>query len=517
MNYINKLTYKVILLVTLIVASSACVDLEEDVSGVLSIENLNTEGDILAALAPIYRTYNTAVRVPHEQQIMAYGADDLTTWWAGNKAPLRVFDRFDFGDGENSDINWLDLPWRRYWTTIYYANTLIEALKTSSAPAEIISVADGEARFFRALSYLNLVKGHGNVPIILDGDVPTGEEQRATVLLNYGHIEQDLLIAELSLPGPAEVVNFGRVSSAAAKTLLADLYLTWTGWPAKDVSKMQMAAGKAKEVIDMNYFTLIPIDELWLLSGQNSTESVFSIQFSATEDIRSQYAADNNFHEARGWSDMYPERQFFFDFPEGARKVATFHTDIPQRTVVGGAIVDKDPATLPWPDSQRKHPMFKKFTAGQDLTLGGRATGFRAVEVFRYAEVLLIYAEAQARIDGGTASGEALEALNQVRRRAAGLDYSTSNAGVDLTTATADQIVEEKGWELAGEFKRWWDLVRLEKVAEIAAIRDPTEEVDLAITPDQITWKHYIAPIPAFEIANSKLEQNPDGFSVNGE
>jgi len=514
MKNISKLINKVLMIAAVILSSQACFDLEEDVSGVLSIDDLRNEGDILAALTPIYRAYWVATRVPHQQQIMAYGADDLTTWQAGNKRPLRVFDSFEFGRGENSGINWLPIPWESYWETIYYANTLIEGLKSSSASPEAIAIGDGEARFFRALSYLYLVKGWGNVPIILDGYTPTGDEQRATVLENYAHIEQDLLIAQVTLPAPDEAANFGRASSAAAKALLADLYLTWTGWPAKDNSKMSLAANKAKEIIDLGYFELVPIDELWLLSGQNSREAVFSMQFSATEDLRSAWPADNNFHEARGWSDMFPERQFFFDFPEGARKDATFHTDIPQRTVEGGVIVDKDPPTLPWRESQRNHTMYKKFTAGQDLTVAGRAQGYRAVELYRYAEVLLVYAEAQARVDGGSASGDALEALNQIRRRAAGLDYLIADPSVDLTTATADQIMEEKGWELAGEFKRWWDLVRLEKVAEITARRDPTEEVALSIPASEISEIHYIAPIPEFEISQSKLVQNPEGFSI---
>ncbi len=92
-------------------------------------------------------------------------------------------------------------------------------------------------------------------------------------------------------------------------------------------------------VIDLNYYLLMPIDELWLLSGQNSLESVFSMQFSEVEDDRSGWPAGTSFHEARGWSDMFPELQFFYDFPEGPRKDATFYTEIPQRGVSGGAII----------------------------------------------------------------------------------------------------------------------------------------------------------------------------------
>ena len=502
MKYFNKIT----LILTMI--TLGCTDLEEDLSSVLTIEELKTEAEIESALAPIYRALVDAHRLPHLLRTPTYGGDDITTWEAGNKAPLRVFDRFDYGSGENSDVNWLDHGWDNYWKAIYFSNSLIDALKTSSAPAEIITVADSEARFFRALSYFNLVKTHGNMPIILDDYTPTGEEVRATVLENYQHIEEDLLIAEVGLPNPGAVSNLGRVSSAVAKTLLADLYLTWGGWPVKDASKYQLAAQKAKEVIDMGYFTLLPIDELWLLESQNSLESIFSLQLSSAEDLRSNYPTAFSFHEFRGFSDAIPELRFFNDFPEGARKDVTFFTDIPQRGVSDGAIVTLEPPTKPWPESQRQHPMYGKFTLAEDLTLGARTFGYRAIELYRYAEVLLIFAEAQARIGE---NGSSIEALNQVRRRAAGLPYLTPNPEVDVSSATVNEIIDERGWELAGEYKRWFDLIRSERVEEIAAKRSPDENVLPVRMPSK---DQYISPIPFKAIVNSKLVQNPEGFRI---
>jgi hypothetical protein len=511
MKNIIKYIPKIVLMIALIFVTQACVDLEEDVSGVLSIENLSGEGDITAALAPIYRSASVAFREPHAAGVPTYGADDRTTWGAGNKAPLRVFDRFDYGSGENSDINWLPRGWDAYWKTIYYANTVIEGLKTSTAPEEIVKVADGEARFLRALSYFNLVRTHGNMPILLDGDVPTGEEQRATVLANYGHIEDDLLIASQNLPDPGEVAAPGRASIAAAKSLLAEVYLTWAGWPLKDNSKLEAARDMAKDVVDTYGFELLPIDELWLINNQNSKESIFSIQFSEVEDIKNGWPASTSFHESRGWSDMFPELQFFNDFPEGPRKEATFYDSIPQRGVKSGKIFTRDPASIPWKESQRQHPMYKKFAISENLNVGNRTAGYRAFEVIRYAEVLLIYAEAQAKI-GETS--ESISALNQVKRRAMGLPYNEAAPGVDVTTATVNEILDEKGWELAGENKRWFDLIRSETLEDIAAKRDPAENVTLVRQP---TKAQYISPIPFTAISTSKLVQNPEGFSVTGE
>ena len=508
MKNIIKNILTILALAGLIFTTQSCVDLDEDISSVLSIENLTSERDVTAALAPIYRSMQLAYTHPHWGGVPTWGGDDRTTWWAGNKSPLRVFDRFDYGSGENSDILWLDRGWNSYWEVIYYANTLIEGLKTSTASEDVVKSADAEARFLRALAYFHLVRTNGNMPIILDGYTPTGEEERATVLENYLHIETDLLIAADNLPSPGGEISIGRISSGAAKTLLAELYLTWAGWPVKDNSKASLAAATAKEVVDMNYYELMPIEELWLLSGQNSRESVWSIQFSEVEDMRNGWPAATSFHEARGWSDMYPELQFFNDFPEGPRKDATFDTEIPQRGVSQGKIFVKDPPTVPWPESQRQHPMYRKFRISENLNLGGRTAGYRAFEVIRYAEVLLIYAEAQAMV-GETS--ESIEALNQVRRRAAGLPYNEPSDSIDVTTATVHEIIDEKGWELAGEYKRWYDLIRSERLEEIAAKRDPNENVDLVRQP---TKAQYITPIPFQAISSSALKQNPEGFVI---
>ncbi|WP_303315300.1 RagB/SusD family nutrient uptake outer membrane protein [Flavivirga abyssicola] len=504
MKHINK----IFLLAIIAFLGNSCSDLEEDTSSLLTVGKIETEADIAASVAPIYRRLLEMHKTPHFTRTATYGGDDITTWIAGNKAPLRVFDRYDYGSGENSDINWLPHAWDGYWQTIYYCNTLIDGLKTATAPESVVKVADAEARTFRALSYLNLVKLHGNMPLILDGVLPTGEEQRATVLENYLQIESDLLIAETSLPIPGTQEE-GRASASLAKSILADLYLTWAGWPVKDVSKYPLAAEKAKDVIDYNYHTLLPIDQLWLLEGADSKESIFSLRYSDDESIVGQAATAFTFHQGRGFSDCFPELQFFNDFPEGPRKDATFILDIPNRNSPGGVITPKDPPTIPWPDSDRGHPMYKKYVLSEDLTFGARPVSFRSIELYRYAEILLIYAEAQARGDGENTSS--IEALNQVKRRAAGLPYLSPDGSVDVASATPNEIVDEKGWELAAENKRWFDLVRTERVAEMAAKRDASEPVTLVRQPGEA---QYIAPIPFNSISLSDLVQNPEGFKI---
>ncbi|RPG66662.1 MAG: RagB/SusD family nutrient uptake outer membrane protein, partial [Flavobacteriaceae bacterium TMED121] len=85
------------------------------------------------------------------------------------------------------------------------------------------------------------------------------------------------------------------------------------------------------------------------------------------------------------------------------------------------------------------------------------------------------------------------------------------NAAVDATSATVQDIIDEKGWELAAEHKRWFDLVRTETLESAILKRDPTEQVPLVRQPGKA---QYISPIPAEAIATSKLVQNPQGFKI---
>lgn len=209
--------------------STSCVDLVEDTSSIIILEDLKSEADITASLSPMYRLLANANQVAH-QRICTYGADDITTWIGGNKAPFRVYDKFDFGSGENSDSDWLyDHSWEKYWKLIYYANTLIDGLKTSTAPEEVKLKGEGEARMFRGWAYFQLVRRFGGMPIIIDGVIPTGDETRATVLDTYKIIEEDFKKASEYLPHPASTEP-GRFSSAAASSYLASLYLTYSNY-----------------------------------------------------------------------------------------------------------------------------------------------------------------------------------------------------------------------------------------------------------------------------------------------
>ena len=126
-------------------------------------------------------------------------------------------------------------------------------------------------------------------------------------------------------------------------------------------------------------------------------------------------------------------------------------------------------------------------------------------------------AEAEWR-ETGTPSDEALEYVNQVRRRGYGVDIYTANADVDWSTGDGDFgefILDERSRELCFEGHRWADLVRFGKLQE--AVRSVGQDPDWILSSEYQTLmnncqeKHNIFPIPqsVIDASNGAITQNP--------
>lgn len=469
---------KIYLIVALFVLGGCSKQLTEDprglVAGNAAISNM---AGLEAALTGAYGS----LMVPWEsgfttvsQIAMTMGADDLTTHPGSNKEEFREFDRFNV-----SSLNSRMTPvWLGCYKTIQSTTNIInnyEAVQDGSEAT--IHAIVGEAYFLRALCYYWLTRFWGEVPII-----PTAEYspdllqiKKSPVADIYKLIEEDLALAEQWVTDKKR--DPGRPNKGAVKALLADVYLTEAGWPLKDASRYALAAAKAKEVIDnkgVYNFDLYQDGYLRIFAG-GTVEDVFTLF------TRGQWSTYNSFYglstmpeNEGGWSDFFPELNFFNNYPAGPRKDATFSTAF---------AVNGD--TIPWQEVTTKHPYYKKFR----IQTGNQATYMsnNPVIMIRYAHVLLIYAEAQARATG-TPNSDAYTAVNAVRRRAGLADLQAGLSGA----AFADAVVAERGWEFAGEWNRWFDLVRLEMVESANANKHPDDlDPSGAITHDK-----YHMPIP---------------------
>ena len=362
----------------------------------------------------------------------------------------------------------------------------------------------GEAYFLRAWAYFNAVRIWGDIPL-LTSPVGTGSPdfyaERTSQSIVYDQIVSDLKFSEES--GLAFKDESGRVSIAAVKSLLSKVYLTMAGHPLNKTEHYADAAEKAKEVIDNGGLSLFnTYGEIFLESNENKQEHIFSIQYapnvSANYESLSFLPAKNiTKGGAVGWQTNLPETNFYNSFESGDKRKNNrqgwFYTDY----FVGG---NGELTDLGGPH------IFKAFNVanfGSDTVEGNGQGDFLNFSVIRFAEVLLIYAEASNEVSGPTSA--AIEAVKKVRDRA-GLTTPTS-----LSKDLFRELVWKERWhELCFERITWFDMVRLKKVfnSKTGGFDNFVGHTVLS-TNQSLQEKHLLFPIPALELVNNpNLTQN---------
>jgi hypothetical protein len=355
----------------------------------------------------------------------------------------------------------------------------------------------GEIQFLRAYYHFELVKWFGPVPLKIDERFKIGDETsipRAPVSEVYAQIEADLLAAIDVLP---EVpVQVGRATKGAAQALLGKAYLYQ--------DKFSEAATVLESLItDGNYSLVQDYDDIFEMSGENGSESVFEVQYTDVEGASFDclQCVEGNvavgFSGVRGYTGPLFTPGFSFNVPT-QEAVDQFEPGDLRKDVT---ILD----IVAWSEStgaeyttgfehtgyfNRKYlPRKRSEEAQGDLNLTN-PNNYRAI---RYSDVLLMAAEAYNR--GGISDTKAQEYISQVRRRA----FGDTNHDVTLSgAALTDAIYHERRVELLGEGHHFFDLVRTGRAAA---------EID-----GFVAGKHELFPIPLEEIqfSNGNWSQNPN-------
>lgn len=495
----NLLKMKYILLVLLTFGFFSCNNfLEEDLSS-----KLTPDGDALAnvnglksALAGAYHSYmhswNSGFANSATQAYMM-GGDDLTTHKSSNKADFREFDQYKISN-TNARLTYI---WKGVYKSIQACNNIIANWENATGDKATINQIAGEAYFLRAYNYFWVARFWGNAPLVLETHVWDPDIlsiSRTPVAQVYDQILKDL---EKAIPLMQDKKpSVGRAGAGTAKAILAEVYLQMAGWPVKDNSKYALAASTAKELIDNRSkygFELMPaFSDLWVTATQNkdgNSEEVFALTFSGVGwNQNNMYGSAARPGDEGGWDDFFAEITFFEEFPLGPRKNATFQT-----------VLRTNPNTS-WQNFAVKHPYYLKFQGDK-----GTHMNTHSLPLERFAEVYFIFAEAQIMATGNKQDPAALEAVNKIRRRAAGKALNTPDPSIDLTSATQWDIVTEKGWEFAGEFCRWFDLTRLERVQDVVIKKNAEELKPQPEGRGPITTADYFLPLP-----NSETQANPN-------
>lgn len=472
------------LLIILISFGTSCNKLLQEEPKSLAVETFyNTAAEVEAAVNAIYVPFirtneGIGIYLAQVESYVDYG------FGRGSYAVLN-----DFAGLDPTNITRTQSFWGMFYLAIRNANLVIaNAPKGKSiSPADVDRFV-AEAKFMRAFTYFFLVRNWAGVPIRTEENMTVRDIKRNTEEEVYNLIVADLKEAETKLPDRG--TNVGRPSKWAAKTLLADVYL--------QQAKFADARDKADEVIKANKYSLVPISstaDLQKIFGPDviiTTEEIFYIKCT----------------RQAGYGNYLP---MFTNHPgtrlHGAGGFYALHSD---RT--NAAYASQDDADLrkglwyTWDIGLGANSLLsRKFI---DPTASGNIGAGNDQPWYRYADLLLIYAEAASRAGTGPTAA-AMDALNQVHRRAFGRT-STTPSNIDFVLANYnaasffDLVVKERGFEFVYEGKRWLELKRTGKAAAIIQ----------AVKGKTIAQKFYLWPIPLSEMNYNKAldpvkDQNP--------
>jgi hypothetical protein len=364
--------------------------------------------------------------------------------------------------------------WMEYFTMIGRCNTIIDQIHNNP---EIIATedqktqAEAEAKFLRGYSYFFLVRAFGRVPKVDAIQAVASNIKQSEPAEIYAFIEEDLRYAALNLPVSWDKKFIGRSTKGAANGILAKVYLYQKKWAQAMSTASLVMASSAQYDLSTSY------TDIFSEKGENSKESVFEIQGTARAgtpagDIGIQYASiqatrGSSTEWNRGWGWNMPSAQLEAAYePNDPRKTRTIlysrSATRPNSVTIYGQAAPFYPSEVPNEKYNQKVLVSPAF-----ISLYNARSGYwMNVRILRYADVVLMYAEAANELGGATNTAAALAALNSVRARAR-RDVPTGTPGPVLPdVTTTDQtllreaIRHERRIELAMEHERFFDIVR---------------------------------------------------------
>lgn len=397
--------------------------------------------------------------------------------------------------------------WLGYYSLINKCNTTIKEVNTNTTIVATDAIKQqtlGEAKFLRAYAYFMMVRLFGNIPIIdtvFDNPAAQNNVLQSTPTQVYAFIEKDLNFATGTLPISWDSKFVGRATSGAAFGLLAKVYLTQQKWPqAMDAASMVIKSGQ--------YDLSTPFDRIFREEGENSKESVFEVQATANASFPTsngvQYAqiqgvrGSGIFDLGWGWNTPSTLLEAAFE-PNDPRKnrtiLYTSTATTSYQTIYGETL----PIGLPNPRYNNK----VYSNPAQRASIGNRFGYWMNIRILRYADVVLMFAEAANEVGGTDNITAARNALNTVRLRARGgatgiLPDVTATDQVTLR----DAIRKERRVELAMEHERFFDIVRwgiAQTVLNAAGKTNFNNSKDVLLP----------IPQPQIDLSAGVLKQNP--------
>lgn len=491
---------------------TGCSDLDQTAQSAIDKDNFyQSEADLQAALNGVYQILSDREIAGEMHGIynneMIY-FNDLQSEYA-RRGTANSADIAEIGNFAITPTNaFVESTWLVHYVGINRANILIDKVESGNFSQSVKDSFIGQAKFLRGLYYFDLVRFYGDVPLVLHDGEGEGKERTSQDEV-YQQIVADLQDAENIPAGTSSLTSVA--SSGAATALLSKVYLFWaqidTEYSLAHQSELyRKAVEYADKTIGLKRYALLDkfIDN-WSLDKKDNEELIFTVEH--------KYGVNRNVTGHCVFSTGFTN----VSLPVIAALDNSMYDNFDPNDQRRDASVTKrlwNPDTQSYYDFDRLR--YRKYIDTLYMAnysapyISGQNT---SSSVLRYAEILLVKAEAENELNGPTAA--AYDAINQVRRRAYWSPYSqsqnqpTDGTSLNLSGLSKEQFREalqaERYKEFITEGTRWFDLKRWHIL--VKTIKDKVPADDLKYK--NISQKHYYLPIPSKQITlNPKLEQN---------
>lgn len=435
-----------------------------------------------------------------------------------------------------------------FWIGIGQANSVIANLPEIEMDETQKNAIIGEARALRALNYFHLVRTYGDVPIIVDEVKVKDDFQKPRSSVN--EVYDQVIIPDLQFAAEhcIDALHDGHVTKWTAKVILADVYMTYAGWRRTsqgefvqgDAKYWTLARDVAKDIIDnsphslitspaVNGKNIIPASGVaWSVYHPYTKESMMELGYTGAVGIGSWlsrecagsptgvsfWGANINVKPLASEGISLTINQMKFPkianighFTPSADLWREFEPKDERRN---GGILTR--YTTPDGSTYLTQPIFAKYV-DYDFYLGVEGTSFQYTNnnflLYRFADALLIYAEAANEVSTSTGGDAAYQAVNKIRNRAGLPNLATGLSQDGFRKA----VWHERRCEFAGECKRRFDLIRTNRLAtetaQIAIQWLPTDNPPYAVAYGNaqaqygtVSWPdhEWLMPIPGTEL-----------------
>ena len=396
----------------------------------------------------------------------------------------------------------LGRDWNAFLADVAQANTVISNIDL--VPDTTLTTLErkqwkAEAKIFRAMIWFDMIRMWGNIPIVTkEGIAITAENieevyplyypKQNTAAEAYAQIVKDLTDGVADAPDNSPT-NKTILSKSVAKALLAKVYAEK---PIRDYAKVLDYCNQ----VTTDGFTLVAnFDDLFGMDAagidakaRSTSESILEVNY---------YTGGGNWATWMFGKDLL-DPAFYFTWAKWVT---------PSHDLANDFIAEKD--TKRYNQSIVYYPCTWSYyyPASNYAFMYKLRSSVNSIIKLRYADILLLKAEALANLDGATNLAAAAAIVNQIRTRAGIVALATTASASKESMLTA--VLHERRLELAFEGQRWYDLVRYDKVETFMNSLNSRDTYRLPLKRQYGTTS-YLLPIPqsALDI-NTNLTQNP--------